>query len=89
MRVLIQRVIDSSVRVDGKIISKISEGLLVFVAFSDFDSEDDLKWTIKKVINLRIFNDDNQKMNLSLLDLKKEILIVKSVYIICKSEKGK
>ena len=50
MRVLIQRVIDSSVRVDGKIISKISEGLLVFVAFSDFDSEDDLKWTIKKLL---------------------------------------
>ena len=89
MRVLIQRVIETSVKIDEKIISKISDGLLVFVAFSDFDSEDDLKWSIKKIINLRIFNDENQKMNLSLLDLKKEVLIVSQFTLFAKVKKRK
>ena len=88
MRVLIQRVKESSVKIDEKIISKISDGLLVFVAFSDFDSDDDLKWSIKKVINLRIFNDENHKMNLSLIDLKKEVLIVSQFTLFAKVKKG-
>ncbi len=88
MRVLIQRVLESSVKVNEKVISEISSGVLVFVAFSDNDSEDDLKWSIKKIINLRIFNDEDQKMNLSLLNQKKEILIVSQFTLFAKIKKG-
>jgi len=88
MRVLLQRVSEANVSVEKKIISKISEGLLIFVAFSDDDSEEDLKWAIRKIINLRIFDDENKKMNYSLLNQNGEVLIVSQFTLFAKIKKG-
>ena len=88
MRVLLQRVSRASVSVKQKIISRISEGLLVFVAFSDDDNEEDLEWSIKKIINLRIFDDENKKMNYSLLHQNGEVLIVSQFTLFAKIKKG-
>ncbi len=76
MRAVIQRVKRASVKVDNKIIGKINNGLLVFLAISKEDEEKDIDFMVKKVINLRIFEDNNGKMNLSLLDKNYELLIV-------------
>ena len=88
MRVLLQRVSRASVSVKQKIISRISEGLLVFVAFSDDDNEEDLEWSIKKIINLRIFDDEDKKMNYSLLHQNGEVLIVSQFTLFAKIKKG-
>ena len=88
MRVLLQRVSRANVSVKQKIISRISEGLLVFVAFSDDDNEEDLEWSIKKIINLRIFDDENKKMNYSLLHQNGEVLIVSQFTLFAKIKKG-
>ena len=88
MRVLLQRVSRASVSVKQKIISRISEGLLVFVAFSDDDNEEDLEWSIKKIINLRIFDDESKKMNYSLLHQNGEVLIVSQFTLFAKIKKG-
>ena len=88
MRVLLQRVSKASVSVKQKTISRISEGLLVFVAFSDDDKEEDLERSIKKIINLRIFDDENKKMNYSLLHQNGEVLIVSQFTLFAKIKKG-
>ena len=88
MRVLLQRVSHASVSVKKNIISSISKGLLVFVAFCNDDNEEDLKWSIKKIINLRVFSDENQKMNCSLLDQNREVLIVSLFTLFGKIKKG-
>ena len=88
MRVLLQRVSKASVSVKQKTISRISEGLLVFVAFSDDDKEEDLERSIKKIINLRIFDDENKKMNYSLLNQNGEVLIVSQFTLFAKIKKG-
>ena len=76
MRALIQRVNFASVKVDEKEVSKIDKGLLVFVGFTKTDTDKDLEYILKKVKNIRIFEDENFKMNLSVIDKKYEILIV-------------
>ena len=67
MRVVVQRVSQSNVKVSGEIIGEINEGLMVLVSFVDEDNDTDLGWMTKKIINLRIFNDDEGKMNSCLL----------------------
>lgn len=76
MRAIIQRVNFASVEVDKKEVSRIKKGLLLFVGFGKEDTDVDLKYIFKKVLNLRIFEDQNFKMNLSVLDKGYEILIV-------------
>ena len=76
MRALIQRVNFASIKVDEKEVSKIDKGLLVFVGFTKTDTDKDLEYILKKVKNIRIFEDENFKMNLSVIDKKYEILIV-------------
>ena len=88
MRVLIQRVSQANVLVKKKNISKIGNGLLVFVAFCDEDNEEDLIWSIKKIINLRVFDDEKKKMNYSLLDQNGEVLIVSQFTLFGKIKKG-
>ena len=88
MKVLLQRVSQASVSVKQKMIGRISEGLLVFVAFSDDDNEDDLKWSIRKIINLRIFDDKNKKMNYSLLTKNGEVLIISQFTLFANIKKG-
>ena len=76
MRLLVQRIKDGSVTVDGKITGQINEGLLVYVGFKTTDTFEEIKYLAKKLINLRIFEDEFGKMNLSLKDVGGSILSV-------------
>jgi len=76
MIALIQRVIEASVSVDSQILDFIEGGLLVFLGVRNDDNESEAQYLASKTVNLRIFGDENDKMNLSLLDTKKEMLII-------------
>lgn len=76
MRAVVQRVKRSSVKVDGEIVGSIENGINVLIGICAEDTLDDIKYIIDKVVNLRIFQDDNDKMNLSLKDIDGEILAI-------------
>lgn len=76
MKALIQRVKMAEVRIDGKIYSKINKGLLIFLGIENGDTEKDIEYLVRKVPHLRIFEDSQEKMNLSTLNIKGEILVV-------------
>ena len=88
MRVVIQRVNEASVRVDGEIVGSISKGLLVFLGITHGDDMEDVLWLVKKTIGLRIFNDTNDVMNLSLLDINGELLVVSQFTLHALTKKG-
>ncbi|MEE9439225.1 MAG: D-aminoacyl-tRNA deacylase [Saprospiraceae bacterium] len=88
MRVVIQRVDEASVIVDHEEVGKINKGLLIFLGITDADNHNDIQWLIKKIINLRIFNDENGKMNLSLVDVTGEVLIVSQFTLYASTKKG-
>ncbi len=88
MRVLIQRVKEASVTVDNKVISLINNGLLVFIGVTDDDNRDDILWLTKKIANLRIFDDDNGVMNLSVIESGGEILAVSQFTLMASTKKG-
>ena len=88
MRVLIQRVKEASVTVDGKIISLIDNGLLLFVGITDDDTRDDILWLTKKIANIRLFNDENGVMNLSVMDTDGDILAVSQFTLMASTKKG-
>lgn len=81
MRALIQRVTSASVKVDGEIIGKIGKGFLIFLGVYEEDTEE-------KIVNLRIFNDENDKMNLSIKDVKGEILLISQFTLCADTRKG-
>lgn len=89
MRSVIQRVNRASVTVDEKIIGKIEKGLLVLLAVCDEDTDEDLKWLADKIIGLRIFSDENEKMNLSLSDVNGGILVVSQFTLYGDCKKGR
>lgn len=76
MRAVIQKVKNSNVKVDGELVGEIKEGLLVFLGVKETDTDDDLAYIKKKISNLRIFEDENGKLNLSIKDVGGEILLV-------------
>lgn len=88
MRVVVQRVSQSNVKVSGEIIGKINEGLMVLVSFVDEDNDTDLGWMTKKIINLRIFNDDEGKMNRSVQDIGGDILLISQFTLHGSTKKG-
>lgn len=88
MRVVIQRVNKASVKVEGVLKSSIEKGLMVLCCFEESDSSDDLEWMTKKIVNLRIFNDNEGKMNLSLLDVAGELLVVSQFTLYASTKKG-
>lgn len=89
MKVLIQRVLSSSVTVKDKIVGKIDKGLLIFVGFTEGDSEKEINYMVDKVINLRIFDDENGVMNKSLLDVKGSILSISQFTLYADASKGR
>ena len=88
MRLLIQRVSKASVTINGKIKSAINYGLLIFIGIEDLDTQEDIAWLIHKTINLRIFNDENNVMNRSLLEVKGALLVVSQFTLFASTKKG-
>ncbi len=88
MRVVIQRVSKSNVEVSGEVIGEIKTGLMVLVSFVDEDTNIDLEWMSKKIINLRVFNDDEGKMNRSVQDVGGDILLISQFTLHGSTKKG-
>jgi len=88
MRVVIQRVSEASVTIDQALISSIRQGLLVLASFEATDTVEDLEWTCKKITQLRVFNDQQGVMNLSVKDIEGEILAVSQFTLHAKTKKG-
>lgn len=88
MRTVLQRVSKASVTVDGKVISSIGNGLLVLLGIEDADNQDDIDWLTNKVLNLRIFNDQNNVMNRSVLDVEGDIIVVSQFTLHAQTKKG-
>lgn len=88
MRVVIQRVSQAKVEVDKKVIGTCTKGLLILAGIEDADTEEDASWLCAKIINLRIFNDAEGKMNLSLKDINGEILVVSQFTLHASTKKG-
>ncbi|MXV37225.1 D-tyrosyl-tRNA(Tyr) deacylase [Flavobacteriaceae bacterium Ap0902] len=88
MRAIIQRVKRASVTVEEQVIGNINQGLLVLIGFEAEENQDDFDWMIKKITQLRIFNDAEGVMNLSLLDIKGELLVVSQFTLHANSKKG-
>ena len=88
MRAVIQRVSNGKVSINGIEASIINHGLLLFLGIEKEDTKEDLKWLVNKIINLRIFNDLNGVMNVSLVDSKGELLVISQFTLIASSKKG-
>lgn len=88
MRVVIQRVSEASVTIDQQIKSEIGKGLLVLVGVEDVDCDGDIVWMSKKIVNLRIFEDELGVMNKSLLDIDGELLLVSQFTLFAATKKG-
>jgi len=88
MKVVIQRVTEASVTIDGKIKGQIGNGFLVLSGFVDDDTDDDLQWTAAKIAGLRVFNDSNGVMNLSLADVGGDLLVVSQFTLHAMTKKG-
>lgn len=88
MKAVIQRVSHASVTIDSKIVAEIQNGLLVLVGVEAADSEEDSNWLISKIVNLRIFSDENEVMNLSIKDIDGEIIIVSQFTLHASTKKG-
>ena len=76
MRIVIQRVSEASVEIEQKIVARINQGLLVLVGIEEEDTFEDSNWLVSKIVNLRIFPDENDVMNLSIKDVNGEIIVV-------------
>lgn len=88
MRVVIQRVSEASVKIEGKIVSAIKKGILILVGIEDSDLQEDIDWLTAKITQLRIFDDVNGVMNLSVKDVDGEILIVSQFTLHAITKKG-
>jgi D-tyrosyl-tRNA(Tyr) deacylase len=88
MRVVIQRVTRASVIIEGKIHGQIANGLLVLAGIEDADTWDDIEWLSSKIVNLRIFNDQNGVMNISLKDVDGDILLISQFTLHASTKKG-
>ena len=89
MRAVVQRVKESKVKVDDEVIGSIEEGLLIFLGIGNEDSMEDIDYLIDKIVNLRIFEDVEGKMNLSALDLEKDIMVVSQFTLYGDCRKGR
>ncbi len=88
MRVVIQRVTEASVTIDGKVKSQIGAGLLVLLGIEDADTDEDINWLCKKICGLRIFSDDKDLMNRSIMDINGDIIVVSQFTLFAMTKKG-
>ena len=88
MRIVIQRVSHASVTIEGKVKSAIKQGYLILFGAEESDTSEDIDWLVKKVIGLRVFDDENHVMNLSITDVNGEILVVSQFTLFASYKKG-
>ena len=88
MRIVIQRVSEASVSIKGTMKSAIQQGFLILLGIGEDDTEDDIEWLVKKVVNLRVFDDEQGIMNKSILDVNGEILVVSQFTLMASYKKG-
>ena len=88
MRVVIQRVLKADVTIDGKVYNSIDQGLLILLGIEEADTNDDKEWLVNKIASLRIFNDDNGVMNLSVEDIGGELLVISQFTLHASTKKG-
>ncbi len=88
MKVVIQRVTEASVEVDGKVVASIENGLLILLGVIAEDNEEDINWLCKKIGNLRIFSDDHKIMNRSIKDIDGDIIVVSQFTLFASTKKG-
>lgn len=88
MIVVIQRVSESSVKIDGKIKGQIEQGLMILLGIEEADNQEDIEWLSKKIVNLRIFPDENGVMNRSVLEVGGEILLISQFTLHASTKKG-
>ena len=88
MRVVIQKVTQASVSIENQIVASIDKGLLVLVGIEDGDTNEDIAWLSPKIVNLRVFDDDNGVMNLSVKEVGGELLIVSQFTLHASTKKG-
>ena len=88
MKAVIQRVSESSVTINSEIVAQIQKGLLVLIGIEDADNQEDINWLTSKIANLRIFEDENQVMNLSLKDIDGEMIVVSQFTLHALTKKG-
>ena len=89
MKVLVQRVLSSSVEVDNKIVGQINKGLMLLVGFTDSDTDKEIDYMVDKIINLRIFDDENGVTNKSLIDVNGSILSISQFTLYADTRKGR
>jgi D-aminoacyl-tRNA deacylase len=88
MRAVIQRVSKAGVTIDGKVHSQIGNGLLVLLGIEDADTMEDIEWLSSKIVNLRVFNDENGVMNVSIKDMNGDILLISQFTLYASTKKG-
>lgn len=88
MRIVIQRVSEASVSIKDTMKSAIQQGFLILLGIGEEDNEDDIEWLVKKVVNLRVFDDEQGVMNKSILDVNGEILVVSQFTLMASYKKG-
>ncbi len=88
MRVVLQRVAEASVKVNQEIVGEISKGILILLGVEEADTEEDMQWLINKIINLRIFDDADGVMNLSINEIQGQLLLVSQFTLHASTKKG-
>lgn len=88
MKIVIQRVSEASVKIDGEIKGEIKQGFMILLGIESVDNQEDIDWLCKKIINLRVFQDEEGKMNLSLLDIQGEVLLISQFTLHASTKKG-
>ena len=88
MRAVIQRVARASVTIDGQIKSKITKGILILLGVCEEDNEEDIDWLIHKIVNLRIFDDENGVMNKSIMDIDGQLMVISQFTLFASCKKG-
>lgn len=88
MKIVLQRVLEANVTVDSKIISQINQGYVILVGIEEEDSEEDADWFAKKVSNLRLFSDNEGKMNIDINEVQGDILVISQFTLHAKTKKG-
>ena len=88
MRAIVQRVMESSVKIDGEVVGEIGKGVMILLGIEDLDGREDVEWLVRKIVHMRIFEDEAGKMNCSLLEKGGEALIVSQFTLHASTKKG-